>query len=294
MAPFFCPEARELIAELLDASAQEAAQPPSRDPDSGKVAPLPRAKRWTLKKLLAWVYDELGIECARETLRQVLVDLKMSWKQGKKLLSRGSAAAREAFVGRLKTLLRKAKSGAEKLVFIDEAHIHQDADLGRTWSRRGERYYVATTSPGLARVSFFGAFVYNDAKVAIFPAERANGETAGDFLQMLREAYPGEAIRVIWDNARYHLSEEVRAIARSLRIKLTALPAYSPDFMPVEALWRWLREDVTYNHCHATAEELIAAVLDFADMVNEDPAAVIERLAVKTSLDPNEEKLRFP
>ncbi|EGV28060.1 hypothetical protein ThidrDRAFT_4092 [Thiorhodococcus drewsii AZ1] len=31
----------------------------------------------------------------------------------------------------------------------------------------------------------------------------------------------------------------------------------SPDFMPVEALWRWLREGVTY-HCHASVEELTA------------------------------------
>ena len=26
--------------------------------------------------------------------------------------------------------------------------------------------------------------------------------------------------------------------------------------MPVEPLWRWLREDVTYHHCHRTAEDL--------------------------------------
>jgi hypothetical protein len=31
-----------------------------------------------------------------------------------------------------------------------------------------------------------------------------------------------------------------------LQIELVPLPGYSPDFMPVEALWRWLREDVTY------------------------------------------------
>ena len=30
-------------------------------------------------------------------------------------------------------------------------------------------------------------------------------------------------------------------------IDLVPLPGYSPDFMPVEALWRWLREDVTYH-----------------------------------------------
>jgi hypothetical protein len=24
----------------------------------------------------------------------------------------------------------------------------------------------------------------------------------------------------------------------------------------VEALWRWLREDVTYHHCHTSAQDL--------------------------------------
>jgi transposase len=41
-----------------------------------------------------------------------------------------------------------------------------------------------------------------------------------------------------------------------LRIELVPLPGHSPDFMPVEALWRWLREDVTYHHCHPTANDL--------------------------------------
>jgi len=41
--------------------------------------------------------------------------------------------------------------------------------------------------------------------------------------------------------------------ARTLDITLMPLPGYSPDLMPVEALWRWLREDVTDHHCHASA-----------------------------------------
>ncbi len=43
----------------------------------------------------------------------------------------------------------------------------------------------------------------------------------------------------------------------SLGIELAPLPGYSPDLMPVEALWRWLGEDVTYHHCHAAAEDLL-------------------------------------
>ena len=59
-------------------------------------------------------------------------------------------------------------------------------------------------------------------------------------------------------------------------------------------LWRWLREDVTYHHCHATADDLIRRVAAFEAQVNQDPCTVADRLWVKNHLNPNEEKLRFP
>jgi hypothetical protein len=71
------------------------------------------------------------------------------------------------------------------------------------------------------------------------------------------------------------------------------LPGYSPDLMPVEALWRWLREDVTYHHCHASANDLTQRVADFEARLNGDPLVVADRLWVKDHLDPDEEKLRF-
>jgi len=62
---------------------------------------------------------------------------------------------------------------------------------------------------------------------------------------------------VLWDGAPYHQAKTVREAASALNIRLMPLPGYSPDLMPVEALWRWLREEVTYHHCHASAEDLI-------------------------------------
>jgi hypothetical protein len=44
--------------------------------------------------------------------------------------------------------------------------------------------------------------------------------------------------------------------------------------MPVEALWRWLRENVTYHHRHGRAEALTARVSDFAETINSDPFTV--------------------
>jgi transposase len=91
---------------------------------------------------------------------------------------------------------------------------------------------------------------------------------------------------------QYHRSNAVRDAAAALAIDLRPLPAYSPDLMPVEPLWRWLREDVTYHHCHATAEDLIRRVATFETIINQDPYTIADRLWVKDHLDPTEEKLR--
>src|SRR3954463_12774649 len=98
---------------------------------------------------------------------------------------------------------------------------------------------------------------------------------------------------VLWDGAPYHRAKAVPEVARRLDITLMLLPGYSPDLMPVEALWRWLREDVTYHHCHASAEDLIRRVAAFEVRLNRDPLAIADRLWVKDSLDPEEENLRF-
>jgi hypothetical protein len=63
--------------------------------------------------------------------------------------------------------------------------------------------------------------------------------------------------------------------------------------MPVEALWRWLREDVTYHRCHATLDDLIRRVAAFHTCINQQPYVIADRLWVKDRLDPEEEKLRF-
>ena len=81
--------------------------------------------------------------------------------------------------------------------------------------------------------------------------------------------------------------------AAALDIEILPLPSYSPDLMPVEALWRWLREDVTYHHCHASLDDLVSRVAEFQARINQDPIALADRLALKEHLNPTEERLRI-
>jgi transposase len=247
-----------------------------------------------LRRLVGWVRERFGLVCCRETIRAALHRRKLSWKKAKKLLGRADPERRQAFIEQLQGVLEGAQRDRHLVVYLDEAHLHQDADLGYGWAQRGQRFWVASSSPGLsARVSLYGLYLYNEGQVRLWPYPRANGEHTIDVLRRLRAEAPDRKLLVLWDGAPYHRAQAVREVARRLDITLMPLPGYSPDLMPVEALWRWLREDVTYHHCHASADDLIRRVDTFEVRLNRDPFVIADRLWVKDHLNPDEEKLRF-
>ena len=274
------------LGEVIRQARRTAATPPVAG-----VGPVPR---WTLKRLVAWVREQFGRTCCRETIRAALHRLELSWKKAKKLLGRADPVRRQAFVEQLQSVLAEAQRDRQLLVYLDEAHIHQDADLGYGWAERGQRLWVASSSPGLsAKISLYGLYLYNEGEVRLWPYPRANGEHTMDVLRRLRAEFPDRELILLWDGASYHRARAVRDVAAALRIELMPLPGYSPDLMPVEALWRWLREDITYHHCHATLDDLTRRVAAFQIRINQQPCILADRLWVKDCLDPEEEKLRF-
>ena len=251
-----------------------------------------------MRRLVGWVRERFGLRCCRETIRAALHRRKLSWKKAKKLLGRADPERRQAFIEQLQGVLDGAQRDQHLLVYLDEAHIHQDCDLGYGWGERGQRFWIASRSPGLsARVSFYGLYLYNEGQVRLWPFPRANGDHTIQVLRRLRAEVPERPLIVLWDGAPYHRAKAVREAATALNITLMPLPtyspSYSPDLMPVEALWRWLREDVTYHHCHTSAEDLTRRAADFEVRLNRDPFVIADRLWVKDHLDPDEEKLRF-
>ena len=154
-APAADPLCAQIAAALRDAvcAAQRTAATPPRE----GADPAPR---WTLKRLMLFVREGFGRLCCRETIRAALHRLKLSWKKAKKLLGRADPERRQAFIEQLQALLDGAQRDQHLLVYVDEAHIHQDCDLGYGWAERGERFWVASSSPGLsARVSVYGLYL---------------------------------------------------------------------------------------------------------------------------------------
>ena len=106
-----------------------------------------------------------------------------------KLLGRANPERRH--VEQIQDLLAGARHDRHLLVYLDEAHIHQDADLGYGWSERGQRLWIASPSPRLSdKLSFYGLYLYNEGEVRLWPYARANGEHTVDVLRRLRAEWP--------------------------------------------------------------------------------------------------------
>jgi len=273
----------------LDGLIRTSLELSTTPPQSRQAIPLPR---WTLKRLVVWVKKQFNIDCCRDTLRKVLKSLGFSWKKARKLLNKADPLKRAAFLERLQGPLNDALHQRTLLVYIDEAHIHLDTDEGYGWSIKGQRFWISSSSPGLAKVSFYGVFLYNLGQVRIIPYDKANQFNCVDVLKKLRAEFPDIPLKLVWDGAPYHRAHLVTQEAEALDIALEPLPGYSPDFMPVEHLWQWLREDVTYHTCYDKEADLIEQVERFEKRINDEPIALADRLWVTTHLKADEEKLR--
>ena len=73
------------------------------------------------------------------------------------------------------------------------------------------------------------------------------------FCRQLRSHY-NQPLIVIWDNGPAHYGEAIRDYLKTpeLNLRLVSLPGYSPDFNADEAIWDWVREEVTANLCLGT------------------------------------------
>lgn len=251
---------------------------------------------WTLKKLQRWVATKLERQVSRNTLRTILRAAGLRWKQCKKLLTNADPEKRSHFVEQFQGLYERMCRGEVRIIYLDEVHLHQDMEVGFTWSPIGEANWVPSASPGLsARLNYFGAYNFTDGTCFVWEDGKCNGNSTMRFLQQLSHRL-GETDRqviIIWDGASYHRSQKVCTYAEQLGFQLFPLPGYSPDLNPIEGLWKWLREAVTQHYCHETLEALRQACLAFINDINLEPLQTIARLWPRFDLDPDIEKLRF-
>jgi transposase len=235
---------------------------------------------WNWKVVRVFVQKRFGRLLSRSSCFDYLHRLGFVLKRPKKRLLKADVAKREAFIAAYAALRDEARAAGAKIFFVDEAHFRADAELRAKWVLRGMPALVDSISPKLGeKASYYSGVCLETGDVeAMSLTEHSTAQTSVAFLQQLREKHSGPLI-VIWDNGPAHHGPAMRAYLAtpSLNLRLVALPAYSPDFNPDEAIWDWAREEVTANTCLGTAAKVRENVDAFFAGLAERTAEVQQR-----------------
>jgi len=210
---------------------------------------------WNWKVVRQFVGERFGLALGRRSCLNYLHRLGFVLKRPKKRLLKANPERRAVFVREYALLRAMAAATGAKIFFADEAHFYADVDLRGKWVLKGEPALVGSTSPRYGeKASYYSAVCLETGEVEAMELDgNSCAETSVTFLRQLRVNHT-EPLIIIWDNGPAHGGDALRAYLATpdVRLRLVRLPAYSPDFNPDEAIWGWIREEVTANTCFGT------------------------------------------
>lgn len=178
-----------------------------------------------------------------------------------KKLAKADLAAQERWLNtQLPKIEESVRASGGVLLYEDEAVFQQSGTLAQTWARVGIGA-VVKSAPVRRSAKVFGALNVTQAgrpKWHYRFDEVFNAETYLRFLKQLARYYRGQKIFLVADNVRYHHAKLVKdwVSLNSESIELHYLPAYSPEFNPVEPVWKDTKQRSTHNRYFAELVEL--------------------------------------
>jgi transposase len=204
---------------------------------------------WDAVLIRVLIWREFGVLYNRQYVCTLLHNWGFSFQKARFVSDHLDAARRLAWLEqKWPTIVRAAKRRQGLLLFEDEASFAQWGSLSYTWARRGRQPEVPTSGKRKG-YKVFGAIEYFSGRLFYLGIEgRFNSESYQEFLQMLL-AQTTQHLFLIHDGARYHTSAATQAFLAAHRDRITAepLPSYSPDYNPIEYLWKKTKKRATHN-----------------------------------------------
>jgi len=204
---------------------------------------------WNSVLIRVLIWREFGVLYNRHYVSTLLHNLGFSFQKARFVSDHLDTAKRLAWLqDKWPAIFRAAKRRGGLILFEDETSFAQWGSLSYTWARRGQQPEVPTSGKRKG-YKVFGAIEYFSGRLFSQGLEgRFNSEQYQVFLRMIMAQTP-EHLFVIHDGARYHTSASTQAFlaAHSDRITAEPLPSYSPDYNPIEYLWKKTKQRATHN-----------------------------------------------
>jgi transposase len=136
----------------------------------------------------------------------------------------------------------------------------------KIWLPKNEYPKIDVSNKRVNR-SLYGFFnVYNGVE-HVYKADWQNSLITCKILDKLCENHKGKKIVLVWDNAPWHRSKEIRDWLSTTKhnIHLIAFPPYAPELNPQEHIWKEGRSQITHNKF---IENIDTATDEFVEYLN--------------------------
>jgi transposase len=217
---------------------------------------------WNSVLIRVLIWREFGVLYNRHYVCTLLHNLGFSFQKARFVSDHLDEAKRHAWLrDKWPTILRAAKRRKGLILFEDEASFAQWGSLSYTWARRGRQPEVPTSGKRKG-YKVYGAIEYFSGRLFYQGIEgRFNSDSYQAFLQMIMKQ-TRKHLLLIHDGARYHTSQATEHFFTTHRQRITAypLPSYSPDYNPIEYLWKKTKQRGTHNKYFKEFATLIVSV----------------------------------
>jgi transposase len=244
---------------------------------------------WTTVMIQEWIEQHCQVRYSRFYVAELLHNLGLSYQKARFVSGHLDEEARKGWMDAVwPDLLVQAQREGVPIFFEDEASFAQWGSLAYTWALKGCQPLVQTS--GIRRgykvfgvIEFFsGQFFYQDTE------DRFNSLTYRVFLSALLKAVPGKLI-LIQDGATYHTSQDTRDFIQQHQDRLLVfqLPSYSPDYNPIEHLWKKVKIRATHNRFFPEFAKLVHAVEDAFAFLDTHTEEILALMGVYTNRPAN-------
>ena len=217
---------------------------------------------WNCKNLSWWILKKFHVKLKREAVRILLHKLGFVLLKPSYRYVLADKVERKGFLKRFKRKFNSLLS-TDLLMFLDEVSVKQHPNLQPKWSLKGSKEFIGTFG-NHAKVNVLGAINHALGKTFHMKSEKLNSEIFIKFLEHLIMLNPTKRLVLVIDNAPWHKSKKVMKFIEGVseKIEIIWLPVYSPDFNPIEHLWKFMKEVVS-NFFFPKISELKNAITDF-------------------------------